>query len=524
MTKKNNPDIDLMRLRAAAELLLMARDNNPQSWEKGLDEIFQELQIHQIELELQNEQLSATNEDLEWQRLRFTNIYELAPIGYFIVSKSGMVEEVNAAAVELLETGRKNIVGQLFRYFLDSEYSDTFYLFFHRILSSKIKEGCTLKMVSHARRTFNARLEGIYVPGTDQCFLAVLDISEIIEIRGKLAESNERLQLAIEASRAGTWELDPQTMLFKLDSQGYGLCRINEATFGGNYHSFLSYVHPNDRTVVDDQFRAAFNHSKKLELVCRLGVGDDEPCYAALRGHMLPRGDGREMLVGIIMDYTEKKRLEAEAEQSQKQHQKEINAAVLLAEENERKRMSEVLHDSVAQLLYGVKLQFSQLQRGEAGALQQVNELLDTAIRETRNLSFELSPAILVDLGLKDTIEELASRLSMPNFQVSTEIKGFKKRLGLTLETYIFRIVQELINNCMKHARASIVQINIAKNEGVTIEVIDNGIGFNPSQLNQKSAGAGFSSIRNRISVYNGSLHIDSKPGKGTRVIVQLAL
>jgi signal transduction histidine kinase len=195
---------------------------------------------------------------------------------------------------------------------------------------------------------------------------------------------------------------------------------------------------------------------------------------------------------------------------------------VLTAEENERKRMSEALHDSVGQLLYGVKLQLSQLNSsGQPDVTKQINDLLDTAIRETRNLSFELSPAILVDFGLKDALEELARRLSLPNFHIVPDVKGFRGRLDLTLETYIFRIVQELINNCMKHANATSVQINININKKITIEVIDNGQGF-LVKTTGKPKGTGFSSIRNRISVYNGSFHVDSEPGKGTQVKVVL--
>jgi signal transduction histidine kinase len=524
MSAKNSRDTDLMRLRAVAEALLVSRETSEASWEKGLDEIFQELQVYQIELELQNEELSIANEDLEWQRLRFTNLYELAPIGYFIVTKTGMISEVNAAAVELLDTGRAYIAGRLFHHFVDSESSDTFYLFFHRLITSKEKDGCTLKLVARGGRQFHARLEGIYVHGIDQCYLAVLDIDEIIEIRGKLAETNERLQLAMEASRAGTWELNPETMAFKFDDLGYRFCQVNENLFGGDYNSLLHLVHPDDRSMVDFQFRTAFNTTKKLDLVCRLANPENQNCFAGLRGHMLRRGDGREVLIGIIMDYTEKKRLEAEAEHMRTEHQREINAAVLLAEENERKRMSEALHDSIGQLLYGVKLQVDHLHdTGQSHVIKQVNELLDTAIRETRNLSFELSPAILVDFGLKDALEELARRLSMPNFQVVPHVTGLAGRLDLTLETYIFRIVQELINNCMKHANATSVQINIIKNKKIIIEVIDNGQGFSVKTTG-KPKGTGFSSIRNRISVYNGSFHVDSEPGKGTRVKVVLNL
>jgi PAS domain S-box-containing protein len=306
MKKKKSEDTYTVRLRTAAEELLHSREINEDDRKKGLDEIFQELQVYQIELELQNDELSLANEDLEWQRLRFTNIYELAPVGYFILTRTGMISEVNAAALQLLGTGSSSVTGRLFHHFVDSDSLDTFYLFFRKLISSYKNDGCTLKLSVKNGKPFHVRLEGIYLKQINQCYLAVLDLTEIIEIRGKLAETNERLQMAMEASLAGTWELNPESMAFKFDDLGYRFCRVDEDRFGGDYNSFLKLVHPDDRSMVDFQFRTAFNTSKKLDLVCRLANPENEQCFAGLRGHMLRRADGREVLIGIIMDYSEK--------------------------------------------------------------------------------------------------------------------------------------------------------------------------------------------------------------------------
>lgn len=521
--EKKGKNADLNRLRSAAEQLLLSREVSADAREKGIDEIFQELQVYQVELELQNDELRIANEDLEWQRLRFANIYNLAPIGYFILNEAGLILEVNAAVSQLLATRRGNIAGKLFRWFVAGESADAFHIFFRMLLSSGEKNSCNLKMTAKDGTLFYAQLEGIYVKQTEQCYLAVLDISESIRISENLAKSNEQLQLAMDASIAGTWELRPQTMTLKFDESGQ---RIAGTSLDDNFNAFLDLIHPDDRFMVDQQFRTAFNSAKEIDLVCRLISPENEQRFAGLRGHVLRRADGEEVLIGIIMDVTEKRRLEIAAEELQKQREKEVNAvAVSQAEENERRRLSEALHDSVGQLLYGVKLQLSQLnEQAPSGGTKQIHELLDRAIRETRNLSFELSPAMLVDFGLRDTLDELAQRLSLPNFNISCNVKGLSGRLDIMLETHIFRIVQELINNCMKHAKATAVQVNINKNKKITIEVIDNGQGFQVTDLENRPKGAGLSSIRNRISVYNGCLHVDSESGKGTRIKVELNL
>ncbi|MEH6307756.1 sensor histidine kinase [Olivibacter sp. CPCC 100613] len=205
--------------------------------------------------------------------------------------------------------------------------------------------------------------------------------------------------------------------------------------------------------------------------------------------------------------------------------QKYVTAATLRAEENERRRISEWLHDSVSQLLYAINVKVDRLhnENGKQEAIRSIQKLLTQAIRETRNISFELAPSILADFGLPTTLEDLASRLSSTETQIDSQIIGFDERLDLRLESSVFRIVQELVNNCMKHATANKVRISVKKSHSIEITVRDNGKGFNIADPVIFSKGTGLSSIRNRISLYDGTLHIDSKPGLGTTVRIFLS-
>jgi signal transduction histidine kinase len=144
------------------------------------------------------------------------------------------------------------------------------------------------------------------------------------------------------------------------------------------------------------------------------------------------------------------------------------------------------------------------------------------AITETRNISFELAPSILTDFGLPATIDELVKRLSGRNMVIKAKISGFNERLNLQLEISIFRIIQELINNCMKHAEATLIKLDIRKNKGISIEVKDNGKGFNVEEQERAPGGSGLSSIKNRLSLYNGQMKMLSEPGSGTTVIINL--
>jgi PAS domain S-box-containing protein len=497
--------------------------------EKDVTLLFQELQVHQIELEMQNDELRNANEQLEQQQIRFSGIYDLAPIGYLILDRNGLIEEVNNAGIMLLETHRGNLHGKRLQTFITDDNKNDFYRFYHDLLTTQERQVCQLKMIAGDGHTFYAQIEGTAIqPLTNaplQCYLAIVDITERIEAEQRLAESTERLELALEAASAGTWELDLETMDFYLDDFNYRICAVPGGCFDGKYQTFINLIHPDDREMVDQHFRTALNYEQPVDISCRTINTDGNLCYAAIRGHRVTEPGRNSRFVGIMLDITSQVKLEAEAIRLKEDQQKNITLATLKAGENERRRISDALHDGVSQLLYGIKMKLDLLNKtGHEQTVADINDLLNQTIKETRNISFELAPAILTDFGLPATIEELAKRLSTPNMRIGVRLSGYESRGDIVHETIIFRIIQELVNNCMKHSGASEVLIEIKKNKikGVSIAVNDNGKGFDHRLQEHRPNGAGLSSIKNRLNLYDGTLHINTEPGNGTQVKITL--
>jgi PAS domain S-box-containing protein len=402
-----------------------------------------------------------------------------------------------------------------------------FIVFFKDMQTTQEKQSCQLKMRSPEDIEFYAQVEGTVINslitgGAAQYYIAIIDITERIEAEKDLAETKERLELSLEASSAGTWELDLGTMRFYLDEFNYHICTIPKEGFDGRYLTFLNLIYPDDRQLVDEQFRKSINHEKEIDVVCRLINAKGSLCYASIRGHVINESGETKRLVGIMIDITDKKRIEEETVILKHNQQRAVALATLNAEERERRRISDALHDSVSQLLYGIKMKLSALDLGHTKAHIDISTLIDQAIRETRNISFELAPSILLDFGLPATIDELVKRLSVPNMKIQAKVTGFVTREDMLLETSIFRMIQELINNCMKHAHASLVRINVKKGKHIEIQVQDNGVGFDYQEQERSASGSGLRSIKNRISLYNGELTIDSVPGKGTAVKIVL--
>ena len=520
-----------LHLRKEAEQYLSDKKIPVESNIAGDDikKLFQELQVHQIELEMQNDELRRANEELEIQRLRFSGIYDLAPIGYYILDAAGIIEDVNITGASLLGLQKNSLITKRMQSFIWQSHADEFYIFLKRLVESGTAQSCQLKFKAANGRVVDAQVGGIVINNTlnlkRQCYIAVMDITKRIESEQLLSEIKNRLVLALEASKAGTWEYDLQTGFFSMDNACCEICGLDAVKFNGQYVEFLNIIHSDDREKLDKALRTAVNQETDLSLDSRI-LKDNILCHIALRGHVVAEPGKSKRFLGTMMDVTDKKTLEEEAGELKIDQHKKIAAAIFKTEENERRRISESLHDSVSQLLYGIKLNLQQLKAGEVNehALTAINTLLNEAVTETRNISFELAPSILTDFGLPAAVEELAKRFSTPQLRIKTKITGLTSRLSLTMEMVIFRLIQELLNNCIKHSGADMVIVQVKKSKLLEIEVKDSGIGFKVNEQENRPTGSGLSSIRNRLDFYDGTMHINSHPGEGTTVQISLKL
>lgn len=502
----------------------------PSENELKLQKALEDLHLHQAELEMQNDELRIANEKLEIQQLKFSGIYDLAPIGYFILDKTGRINEVNNAGIALLETGRSNIINNRMQTFMSPEDADAYHLFFRQMLNSGEKHSGHFKMISRKGREFFVQMEGIAIAPVRtlplQFDIAVMDITKRVLAEKSLTQTKRRLELALEASLSGTWELELETMKFYLDEFNYQTCAIPGGKFDGRYQTFISLIHPEDRAAVDQQFRLALNSKEPIDVVCRFENQSGENCYASIRGHIIIEPGQPNRFVGIMMDITAKKKLEEVALKMKHDQQRNIALATIRAEEIERARISDTLHDSVSQLLYGIRLKLGTLFDADdpLAVMREVYELLDMAVLETRNVSFELAPSMLNDFGLRATIEEMAKRLSTSRMLIRTKLNRLNERLSLPVEANIFRILQELVNNALKHSGASLITIEVRKNKWVELCVSDNGRGFEVVKQEDIASGSGLNSIKNRLNLYNGTLTIESTPGAGTIVRIKLEI
>lgn len=244
---------------------------------------------------------------------------------------------------------------------------------------------------------------------------------------------------------------------------------------------------------------------------------------------------GFSLLVFIIgYQYFNRRKLQQQAYMQQQLalQQETLTKAVIDAEEKERQRIGSDLHDGVGQLLSAVKMNLSGLTAHiEPNSEQQrflaekTLALIDESCKEVRAISHQMMPDKLLQSGLVADVQSFIEKLDSERLKVSFEANGFKNRLESNVEIILYRAIQETINNVLKHAKASHLNIKLERSpdDTITAQIKDNGVGFDTRKINQFE-GIGIKNILARIEYLRGTVNYLSSPQKGTTVLIKVPI
>ena len=216
-----------------------------------------------------------------------------------------------------------------------------------------------------------------------------------------------------------------------------------------------------------------------------------------------------------------------------REQEKKILSAMIQAEEKERKRFAKELHDGLGPLLSSVKMSVSSLSQiehapNETEILNNTNLLIDEAIKSIKEISNNLSPHVLTNFGLARALNNFIHKLNLTkkvNIELNTNISD--TRYSMNIETVIYRVTCELINNTLKHANAKNINIEINQiNEILYVKYADDGIGFDIEQIlkDSEDIGMGYSNIFSRIDSLKGSITLKSEKTIGSLAIIKIPL
>jgi signal transduction histidine kinase len=211
--------------------------------------------------------------------------------------------------------------------------------------------------------------------------------------------------------------------------------------------------------------------------------------------------------------------------------QESFSRRLIESQENERKRMAAELHDSLGQSLLVVKnyaamaLKEPKLLEKTQKQLQEISDGASASIEEVRSIARALRPYQLDRFGLTKTLEDAAELAAQPGHrEIARTIENIDGLFSADAEINIYRIVQEWLNNVVKHSRASRAGLLVRKDAGIVRMILeDDGVGFVYDAAMKRAAGGfGLANLGERIRLLGGSLNIESAPGKGTRLLVNL--
>lgn len=200
-------------------------------------------------------------------------------------------------------------------------------------------------------------------------------------------------------------------------------------------------------------------------------------------------------------------------------------AAEITTLETERRRIAADFHDELGPILSAVRLQINHLEPAdeiEKIVLDKSSSQIDEVIKRFREISYNLLPNTLVRKGVVAAIEEYINKMqSINGLQIS--FAGSIERIDTNKEVNIYRIIQEIVHNTLKHARATKLTISFSHdNEQLILKTSDDGIGFNYNEMEAKSSGLGLLNLQSRVDMLNGDLTVNTQPGKGTEFIIQI--
>jgi len=445
-------------------------------------------------------------------------LFEQATDAIMVTDFNGNFKNANSSLCSMFGYSREELLELNVRALLDEEHIKAKPLRFDLLTAGKSvfserkmvhKNGTVIYVEANAKKFMD-----------DRILVIARDITERKQVEQVLQKSEANLHTIFDTTDTIYVLLDHDLRIISYNPRALAFAK-NELGHSMEISEYLLDYFPLERQSQLLHNMKEVLEGKHISYEISYPQADDSFNYYHVRVFPISKGDNNIYgLMLAVSDVTEEKLLEQKLLDQKIQEQKKIIRAMLQAQEIERNRIGQELHDNVNQILTTVKMYLELLKKNQEynqDLVEKSKEFIDTAMQEIRLLSRQqVTPQKKSDI--KELIEELTRSL---NESTGTGTK-FHCRVGNhllideDLKLNIYRIVQEQTNNILKYASASQAAITINENQGkVYVSIIDNGKGFDPAI---KRNGIGISNIINRIESYNGEVILESSPGNGCKL------
>ncbi len=535
-----------------------------------------ELQVHQIELEVQNEELRKTRDEMEAGLGKYTDLYDFAPVGYFSLDEASRIMEVNLTGSLLLGVERSRLLHRCLDNFIAAPRRADFMAFLKQAFCGIGKLAYEMSLVLEDGAVLSADIQAVAAlspeAGRRLCRVSIADITATRQAEVKMRESQEEFHTLAEAMSQLAWIARPDGFIKWYNQrwyeytgttpeqmEGWGWQRVHDPellpkvlkrwkaslatgqTFDmnfplrgadGTFRLFLTRSVPlkdkhgrvlrwfGTNTDIEDQHRAAETRHK-LDV---LAASNQK-----LEREVIRRRVGETSLRESVREH---RRLLTAARRMQKQ-MRLLSHQIIHAQEEERKRISRELHDEIAQTLTGISVQLATLKAGtsiHAEGLQKriigTQRLVEKSVEIVHRFARELRPSVLDDLGLIPALHAYVDTFAMEKeLPVSIRVCAEVEQLDAAKRTVLYRVAQEALTNVARHARATKAGLRIEKlADAVRLRINDNGRGFSVQRtlLATKNGRLGLLGMRERVEMVGGRFAVESAPRHGTTIEVQI--
>jgi PAS domain S-box-containing protein len=501
-------------------------------------------------------------ETLHTQAEQYSTIVATTSDGFWLVDDKARLLDVNEAYCGMSGYTREELLRLCIPDLEAVEKADEIVDHMRKIIESGSDRFETRHRTKDGR-LFDVEISTTFLVSKGWFIVFIRDITEHKQADEVLREREEQFRATFELAAVGMVQSDPRTgCLLRVNKKYCAITGYPADELLGK--GFPEITHPEDRQRDWETFqRAVRGETPDYRSEKRYVRKDGTVVWVNVNAAMLRDSAGQPVrTVAAVEDITKRKRAEEalrESEEALRQANEQLEEKVqertlelrvlmenleksrddlrklaselVLAEEQERKRISVVLHDEVAQTLAAARTRLERLRNMPCNddfrqSITEAQELIGQSIRETRALMTDISSPVLYEMGLRSAVETLAGEVTARHgLALACSFDGSLGPLDPDLKVMLFQVVKELVQNVVKHSRARNASIRIVEEkDSIRAVVADNGQGFDVRNLRSPGFEGGFGlfSIRERVNFFNGSIAIESKPGTGTEVTVVL--
>ncbi|MBN8687329.1 MAG: PAS domain-containing protein [Chitinophagales bacterium] len=441
---------------------------------------------------------------------KYQTMLERISDGFLVMDRNWVVKYINPAAEKLLQRPPGYLPGKK----MQEEFPGALERPFFKAYDEALRTGNN-KYIEEYSVSINRWFQASIYPSPDGVAVFFRDVTEQRKAEEEVRKGEEKYRNFIQRITDAFISLDNNWCYTYLNKQaGELIQRKPEELIGKNVWAEFP----------DAMFSATYNafHQALKEQKYTSNVDYFAPLDLWQENHIYPSEDGISV---FIRNITEKKKLEIALQERQQKEQQQMIAAALEAQEKERNAIAIELHDNVNQILVGTKIVLSMLRdnpQDPAAILKNSLDNIELAINENRRIAHEL---VTPDMKRESLINQLVSlcdnMLRQAGITPSIQHETYREELlSEQQQLAVYRIAQEQCTNIIKHAGATSVTFTLSmEDRDFVFSIADNGKGADPRKTN---TGIGLQSIRNRISVFGGSVSIHTNPGQGFELEINM--